>query len=230
MQTAASRMHLDEYTPDCICRCLGLAGFGSDPLLAAPGGTVMRMLLLPSFHPEVCITIAGGSTGPVATVAAARSSVWHLAAPAAVPTDRDQAPIDAAAWSGLLAGFAALAGAAQEPVVVTDGMPVETLVVHPGQPPHGLRGNVGAAAAYAVFVAGLLPVVWRSLSDPACRNALARAGTYVGLDLPVAPAPERKPTIETVVLGAVADKQELLDALRKFHGLALVVAAAKSDG
>jgi hypothetical protein len=232
MQTAgAPPMHLDEYTPDCICRCLGLAGFGSDLLLAAPAGEAMRMLLMPSFHPEVCITIAAdGPGGPVATVVAARSMVWHLATPAAVPADRGQGRIDAAAWRRLLAGFAVLAGAPQEPGAVIDGMPVETLAVRPGQPPCSLRGNAGGEPAHAAFVAGLVPVVWHSLSDSACRNALAQAGKYVGIDLPVAPAPERQPTIETVVLGAVADKQELLDALKTFHRAALAADAGKNAG
>ena len=45
-------MRSDQYTADAICRSMGLDAF--EPAGPAPS---LRVILKPSFHPEVCITV-----------------------------------------------------------------------------------------------------------------------------------------------------------------------------
>lgn len=49
-------MHLANYTSENICRALGLGGFANDWQLAEAEECI-RVLLTPSFHREVCISV-----------------------------------------------------------------------------------------------------------------------------------------------------------------------------
>jgi len=202
-------MNLDQYTPDAICRSMGLPG------LIEPGWSppTLRVLLKPSFHPEVCITIGG--SGAALSVVALAESFWRQSVPCELPTFREKALIADAAARQLYLKFAAAFVADQDPegrMVTLDGMSqtscflddVETrqFSCHPYRP------------AVSAFVSAVIETAWNACSNPGVRNALADCGKYVGLNLP-REAEEVPPRLFRIaVLGTPDHRAEFLDDLR----------------
>jgi hypothetical protein len=205
-------MHIKAYTPETICQCLGLVGFEVDPGLSK-AGEAMRLLLMPSFHPEVCITIADGRV----SVVAARSMIWRQSDPAPMFAYKDEGEITAESFSRLIAAFAEVADVTKASGLAIDGMPVDFLLLQRGSPLQRVQHNVGRQSRFATFAAQVVSAAWNSLQNVYCRNALAKAAKYGGLELPLIPEPPRKPTIGTLVLGPEEDRAQLLEALRKHH-------------
>jgi hypothetical protein len=83
----------------------------------------VRLLLKPSFHPEVCITFAQGRV----SVVAARFMICRLFEPAPMLTDRAEAAVDAAVFAKLLESLAPVAHPGAVPGIVIDGMPSHPL-------------------------------------------------------------------------------------------------------
>ncbi|MGL4422165.1 MAG: hypothetical protein ACRCZF_15965, partial [Gemmataceae bacterium] len=66
------QVQVSNYTADAICRSMGLDGF-------EPASTpCIRVLLKPSFHPEVCITLGDATDAPGAllSVVALTERLW----------------------------------------------------------------------------------------------------------------------------------------------------------
>ncbi|KYF50419.1 hypothetical protein BE04_26595 [Sorangium cellulosum] len=70
-------MLTERYTADAICNAMGLPAF-IDPGLSLPA---LRLLLMPSFDPEVCITLTGAAGDERLSVVALTESLWQQAAP-----------------------------------------------------------------------------------------------------------------------------------------------------
>ena len=56
------------------------------------------------------------------------------------------------------------------------------------------------------------------IGSSSIRNALADAGSYVGLRIPLEVVPPAKDVVQTLILGSQEETAQLLEALRKQHG------------
>ena len=79
-------MQLEQYTADAICRSMGLDAF------APSGPSCVRVVLRPSFHPEVCVTVAetAGSARARMSVVALTEMLWRQHAPRRLPELREE--------------------------------------------------------------------------------------------------------------------------------------------
>lgn len=209
-------MLLAHYTPKTICQCIGLAGFETDPDIALTGEAI-RLLLQPSFHPEICITVKNGPQDALVSVVAAQAMVWHQLAPAPILADQDQGQVSMECFTRLSTAVAAAGSSLDGTGVAIDGMPVDALLMRNGELILKIHHNASTSSAFKTFVAHAISAAWSSLQSAPCRNSLAHAAKYAGLDLPLDPEPARKPTVETMVLGSEEDRQELLNALKQHH-------------
>lgn len=135
-------MRPDHYTPETICRCIELPGFETDPDITSSGEAI-RLLLQPSFHPEVCITFKNGPRESAVSVVAARTMVWHLLNPAPVLAEQDQGEISMECFTHLATALAAASGNQGATSIVLDGMPVNALLMRNGELLFKVRHNAG---------------------------------------------------------------------------------------
>jgi hypothetical protein len=206
-------MNTADYTTDSICRSLGLPGFEAGPLLR-DADAALRLLLQPSFHPEVCVTFSIVPGRETIDVCAARRMIWHLPHPTLVSTDSQQCEVRLGELSALLLQFASSTTGFAGPGIMIDGMPVDAVQFQAGSPVHRVKHNVAASSPFGTFVARALDLAWNSISNAHCKNAIASAAEYANLDLPRTEEPERKPVVKTMVLGSPEDRHQLLEALR----------------
>ena len=68
-------MHSNEYTADAICRAMNLPGF-IDPSWAKAQGSTLRVVLKPSFHPELCLSACDTPDGTFISVVALTEQFW----------------------------------------------------------------------------------------------------------------------------------------------------------
>jgi len=207
-------MKSDDYTAEAICQCMGLTSFERDPACTGAREAI-RLLLKPSFHPEICITFADG----MVSVVRARAMIWRQFEPSPMLADRAEGTVLETAFASLLASMAPVPTSPDAvPGVMIDGMPAELLHFRAGVLALKVGGNGGRKGNFSAFLAVAIAMAWESISNPFCRNALAEAAEYVDKRLPREPEPTRKPIVETVVLGTEEDRTQLIEALRKQHG------------
>ena len=212
-------MQSANYTSENICRALGLGGFANDWQLAKADQCI-RVLLKPSFDREVCISILCNAGTVSLCVVAALSQIWLQDWPVPQLTQMEQEV-------GMLSEqqytrFLSLLNLAAVPtqathVVVLDGMQAHSVLRAGGKGVSNLDQNVGGNASYGAFVAEVIEQAHSVLAGPSIRNALADAGRYVGLRIPLEVVPPTKDVVHTLVLGNKEETAQLLDALRRQH-------------
>jgi hypothetical protein len=154
----------------------------------------LKVLLCPSFHPELCLVFweEDGQTQVRATCA--QSQIWALPSLAPVATATNTGSLSDPTLSQLEHAFReALAQPDKQGVVTVDGMSVHIvwrnfdsrLVVE------GVNPNVDDALG--AFISTAVKLAFNALSDSACRDGLANAGLYAGLKLPYSGPRETKP-------------------------------------
>lgn len=206
-------MRTDAYTAEAICRCMGMPAFEQDPACTSVPEAV-RLLLKPSFHPEVCLTFVEDKV----SVVCARSMIWRHFEPAPMITDRADGTFLTGVFADLTSSMVPASHPGAVAGIMIDGMPVEALHFQGGSVNLKIGGNAGRRGDFSVFVQQAIAIAWTAISNPYCRNSLAEAAEYVGKRLPREPEPPRKPTIETMVLGPKEDCDQLLEALRRSRG------------
>lgn len=206
-------MRTDSYTAEAICQSMGLPSFDHDPACLR-AAAALRLLLKPSFHPEICLTFLDGKV----SVVSARFMIWRQFEPSPMLTDRAEGSIPGDAFAALLASTAPATKPGGVPGIMIDGMPSDLLCFGGGEIVLKAGGNAGRKGDYSSFVGLAITTAWGCIANPHCRNSLADAAEYVGTKLPRDPEPARKPTVETMVLGAEEDRTQVLEALRKLHG------------
>jgi len=204
-------MKTDAYTPEAICKCMGIASFDDDPA-CTESAEAIRLLLMPSFHPEICITFMPDKV----SVVCARAMIWRQFEPSPMLADRSEGGMQPATFAGLLGSMLpSVTSPDAVPGITIDGMPTQLLHFRAGALALKVGGNGGKKGDYSAFIAHAIAVSWDSISSAYCRNALAEAAEYVGKSLPRLPEPQRKPVVETVVLGLEEDRAQLMEALRR---------------
>lgn len=205
------------YTSENICRALGLGGFANDWQLAESDECI-RVLLKPSFHREVCISVLSKGEKVSVVVIAALFQIWLQDWPIPRLTKVEQ---DAGILSGLqFSRLTSLLKSAAEPkqqagFFVIDGMPAHTVLRADREGKLSIDKNVGSEASYKSFIAEVITQAHGAIDSPGIRNALADAGNYVGLRIPCEVTPPAKDTIRTFVFGEPEQTSQLLEALRK---------------
>jgi hypothetical protein len=211
-------MHFTNYTPDNVARALGLGGFAKDMQLAQAGQAI-RLLLLPAFHVELCLTLTKTADAHTLSVVAAREQIWQQVWPSPRQTQIHAADnlVSREAFEDLAVSLKHAALAPSQGRVILDGMSAHAVLRTHRELETQMNENVAQRSAYSTFVAAALHLAWYSVTDPQVRNAVRAAGSYVNLELPEEPVPHQKPTIRTVVLGPDDVASQILDGLKKQH-------------
>ena len=170
-------MHPEQYTVDTICRSMGFPRF----VESGWSTPTLRLLLKPSFDPEVCITLMPDAC---LSVVAFTEMLWRQPGPCQLTTWRDLARVPASFVGQCVLDFSAAQAADREltgQMVCIDGMPVvccllsekglELFECHPYR------------SAVSNLVSSLIRMSWDSCNDARIRNALSACGRYVGLEL-----------------------------------------------
>lgn len=210
-------MKTDLYTADAICKSMGLPAFEHDPECTEAAEAV-RLLLKPSFHPEICLTFEDGQV----SVVCAREMIWRQSEPSPMLTYRAKADLPAGMFEALLDSLVPVVHLDPNAVagIMIDGIPIEVLHFRAGSVVLQVGGNGSRRGDFGAFAALAVDIAWQCISSAQCRNSLAEAGEYLGKSLPRQTEPPRKPVVGTVVLGLEEDRAQVLEALRRLHGSA----------
>ncbi|MEK8034931.1 hypothetical protein AACH06_29295 [Ideonella sp. DXS29W] len=207
------------YTSENVCRAMGMGGFANDWQLAEADQSI-RVLLLPSFHREVCVSVLCKGSSVLVSVVAAVSQIWlqDWPVPQSTSTEQDSGTLAEPQFANL----SSLLHVASEPkparrFVVVDGMRAHSVLRAEREGKLNLNQNVAYDPSYRAFVAELVSQSHSAIKSPSIRNALGDAGSYVGLQLPVEVVPPAKEVVRTMVLRSPEETAQLLDALRKKH-------------
>jgi hypothetical protein len=191
-------MNPAQYTDEAICRSMGLAAF-VEPAWSPP---TLRLLLKPSFDPEVCATLIAPAESARLSAVVLAEMLWRQPFPRVLPAWREQAALSATVFAGIAARFASALAADRQPedrVVCLDGMPVAAcLLSSTGLEQFGCSPYRREVSA---FVSSLVRVAWESCRTPWVREGLAACGRYVGLDFPREPVPPAPQRLRMAVLG-----------------------------
>lgn len=178
-------LHPDEYTPDAICRAMGLPAFANDPAMSR-GEQVLRLLLTPSFDPEICVTLSFSGDDAAAEVRAFGESFWSKSASAEMPRMFLEAvTIPRAPLIKIPAKIRHALREVQEQektFAILDGIGAN-LLFRPAGDVLELRANVRYSEQLRRLVAAVLRHVHAGLPQGECRHALAVAGEYVEIRL-----------------------------------------------
>ena len=182
-------MRQEDYRPANICQAMGLGGFSEDPSLAGCARAI-RLLLTPSFHPELCITITDSTPDACLEVRAFTEHLWPRPVMSRLPVRTGTGAIPGTEFTRLI-GLAMELGASAGPEthLVLDGMGYACWIKH-GARTVSLEGNVGAPGPAAAFVKAIALASHRCLTPGLCRNAIATlASEYGGVNLALDPIP-----------------------------------------
>ncbi|WP_282296523.1 hypothetical protein [Stenotrophomonas sp. PS02289] len=205
-------MRTDAYTDDAICASMGLPLFEHDPACLS-AKRALRILLKPSFDPEICLSFVDGAV----SVVSARATIRHQFQPAPIPTDRARASLEPGSFTALLDDIERVADTAVGSGFMIDGMNAEVALFREGVLVFRVTRVAGMRDDWAAILGRVIETTWESIESPYCRNTLADAGKYAGLTLPQETEPVRKPFVGTVVLGTEEERTEVLEALRKVY-------------
>ncbi|MFZ6709573.1 hypothetical protein [Undibacterium sp. TC9W] len=210
-------MRSDDYTAHHICQAMGMPGFAVDPVLQS-AGEALRLLLKPSFDPEICITIISDGQRVEARVVAARWMIWHLFEMAPMMTYRDQCELPIACFQEWVKSAIVSGKSADASGIAIDGMSVESILIKNGELVVQTGRDLGEPYFSRKLTGQIIQTVWAALQDVNCKNALALAARYEQVSLPSLPAPAPKMPIQTAIIGTKEDKIELLKAMKKQFG------------
>jgi hypothetical protein len=211
-------MRLEDYTADALCRAMALPGFRDEQALSQ-GGEGLRLLLMPSFHPEVCITVVGGRDSAV-EVRALGQMFWNMGVPSHHPplyVDSVKIPpATAAALDSDIRSAAASAENRKDLYVTIDGMGTTGILRTSEGTTVEFEANVGTSKAFRERVGNFLRGIHVLLPSGRCRDAVADAGHYVDLELCIGDLPPDPNVSNILLLGSADDKNDLATRLARY--------------
>lgn len=170
----------DHYTPENICRAMGIASFVPP---AVPGAVSARVLLTPSFSPEVCLTVTTADGG------APRATIHALATPLHAqqfPTfpascGVEQVPIETESWERLRA---CLTDGHEVPrdVACIDGMSFAS-VVRTESGVSRRSGHLGIHHSVEAVLVALVPQWLAASTEERCCRALTGVASHLGIKI-----------------------------------------------
>lgn len=212
-------MQVANYTSENIVRALGLEGFANDHELALADESI-RLLLLPSFHGEICLSFVKRGSECKLSVVVAREQIWLQSWPIPKPvaTAATDEPVAQELFHKIASALRLVGDSKPLGVVILDGMRVHAVLRSNQQCQLNINENVGERLGYSEFVAFALTEAWQAVALPVVRNALRNAAEYVGIELLEEPEPAEKVMVRTVVLGPEDLTAKILDSFKRHHG------------
>ena len=207
-------MHTDQYTADIICRSMGLLGFFEESW-STSATAVLRLLLKPSFDPEVCITLSSFGSSANLCVIALSEMLWRQPGPCRLAEHREEVVVDPNILNDMVTNILAAhaESCAQGRFVCLDGMGSECCYVRAG---HVLRFVQHVSRPSIVqLVVRVIDLAWQSCHDPFVKNALVRCAKYVDMDYALETEPVAPRVTRLLVLGSPDDRAEYLDLIRR---------------
>jgi hypothetical protein len=204
-------MQQEQYTSDAICRAMGLDGFVDREWISSKASSV-RLLLKPSFSPEVCITIARTLSSVRLSVIALSEMLWLQPTPCRLMEYRDVVDVSSEQFEEITRDFSSAHNKSRNrrDVIWIDGMAMDCCWASPEEV---RRFGEHALSGREDFTSRFVTLAWKSCSVPALKNALARCGPYLGLSLPLEPEPKPARMLRIIVLGVPEEKSEFFRLL-----------------
>jgi len=203
-----------DYTADAICRAMNLSGF-IDPAWAGGEYPTLRMVLTPSFDPEVCVTISSQNDHALISIVVLAEQFWAKFPAAVIASSREEISVSAEKFGEWLKLFETASGSIEENgrSVTIDGMISECCLVSR----RGVRQfkTQGSQPAVKPFLAEILGVTWNNCSRPRVRNGLSAAACYLDLKFPIQEVPEEPPTSLIAILGTPEGRKEFFAMLEQ---------------
>lgn len=210
-------MNLNNYTEDRICREMGLPGFTSDPLIEN-SFLAVRLLLKPSFHPELGISVIISGPEALLQTAALGEQLWTLPSAAwhpsfAIETQEFSRNEGERMVSATESAFLSLGGSGKSRgMTLIDGMPFVLAFIKKGWPAL-FQGNA-CAPQFGEIIKPYLQLAWEHANDEICKRAIHSASRYVGLNLPPLEANHHTPATRLLFLGNQQETQQVINAVR----------------
>ncbi len=170
---------------------------------------------MPSFHPEVCMTVSQKMNGTEVAVTALLQHFWRERLPnVSLPCRSEIASYEAGFFTEIKVLFdRAHAEAKIKPGwICIDGMPVEACEVASGSV-RRFKANAGGNGALQEMAIKVVDATWSTFKDRRVRNALACCVGYVGRDYPMQESPPEPEVTRLAVMGTPSERAEFLDKL-----------------
>jgi hypothetical protein len=208
-------MRLEDYTADAICQAMSLPGFIEQPW-AQREYPIMRILLTPSFHPELCITLSRNSEAVLLSVVALTTQYWSHSSEMCLPHEHEEFTLPQTAFDEALTLFTTAHGTVdpQRCYICLDGMGSESCLVSRAGTSR-VRAEVSMLPQYKQFVAWVIDLAWNACRLPQIRNSLAQSASYLGVNYPVQEVPPQPPLMRLAVLGTPQERSDFLEMLRQ---------------
>lgn len=206
-------MWLEDVIESCSA-VLGIAGL-VEPTWRGSGATHLRLLLMPSFHGEVCITFSvSDGAESVLVVAAERPRHDPLRPLLQRGRYAENASLPTGASAALIEQFlpARQAYDPEKDRRILDGMAAACVLAQPSGE-EILNCHAWNNRLVFRFLGEAISAAWQACVKPEVKNALADAGTYVDVKLPMQELPTEPQRSNIVVLGDNEDHGELLHAI-----------------
>lgn len=204
---ASNPVNLDQYTADAVCRAMGIPRF-ADTRDLGNGDAAMRIVLRPSFTPEVCLTF----TDCTATVSTLYEMLWHQPVPCTLPSVKQSFPVIAerqASFAQLLRHAVHEIRNDDRMVIICDGMSFDVVWYNDGSIDQVSTHVIGQHVEH--FISAIIQFAFTAANDDLIRNNLANCGRYVDLDLPVEKTMfETSKKMNIGVFGTPDDRDDLI--------------------
>jgi hypothetical protein len=208
-------MRLEDYTADAICQAMGLPSFIEDSWAQAESPT-LRVVLTPSFHPELCVTLSRTADAVRLSVVALTEQFWSQRSGVYLPTEREEVHLALRDFDEALALFATAHANfdSLRRYVCIDGMGSEScLVSRTGT--QRLDAHVSAHRPSGQLVERLIELAWNACRQPRVRNALSQAARYLSVEYPLEEVPPQPAITRLAVLGTPEARHDYFEMLRQ---------------
>ena len=207
-------MRLEDYTADAICQSMGLRFI--EHSWAQAETPTLRVVLTPSFHPELCITLSRTADAVRLSVVALTRQFWSQGSGVVLPTECEEAHLSSKDFDEVLALFAGVRAGfdTQGRYVCVDGMgSMACLVSRAGT--QRFEAHVSEHRPAGQLVVRLIELAWNACRQPRVRNALAQVARYLSIEYPVEEVPPQPATTPLAVLGTPEGRHDYFEMLRQ---------------
>lgn len=175
-------MRIEDYTADAICQAMSLPAF-IEPHWAQSDVPTLRVVLTPSFHPELCMTFSWTYDSTPLSVIALAEQFWAQRSEVYLPREREEARLPSGAFEDAVRLFQSAHAAfdADRRYACCDGMGSESCLVSRAGTQR-LHAHVSEQGDTVRLVARLIDLAWTGCHLPCVRNALAQAARYLSVE------------------------------------------------
>ena len=205
-------MDPQDYTPDVISRSLGLSQFQTTWTKGLPREE-LKILLCPSFHPELCLIFTAAESKTNVRVVCATSRIWTLQKPGPVLAAIDEGNFSEPTLAEMELAFRQALAQWGNRGLTIDGMSVHIAWRHVTARLVVEGANPSSRDALGKFVSTAIKRTFDAITLSPCRDGLALAAGYVGLDLPL--SEPTTPKTQVATFGTNEERAQLLAAMSK---------------